>query len=303
MSAKQFIEATLKKLWRAPPRTSRAIFYVVTPDYTHMHSGIRCLHLLCHHLNRLGYRSYVSTQVTNPNFNTPYADDSALDQFRQAGLMDIVIYPEVVSGNPLNAKQVVRYLLNKPGYFTGVGMETYGNGDFFVHFADEFAPPDKNSLRLRIPLVDQDVYRLPEKQNPRDTFAIYSDRYQPDTGNFPFWVKNQEIISRSAPRTPKALSELYQNSRALITGERTAACIEAIHCGCPVIMIPHDRFDHKPIVDYYGGYGFCIGLDIDRLSRATSTAHLARRKYRSLQRTTDRSIHAFARSACRHFDL
>jgi len=303
MSAAQFIETVLKGLRRASPRTSRAIFYIAAPDYTYMHSGIRCLHLLCHHLNRLGYRAHVSTQVTNPDLDTPYADDAMLDQSRRAGLIDIVIYPEVVAGNPLNAKRVVRYLLNKPGYFTGVGMETYGSGDFFVHFADEFAPPGKNSLRLRIPLVDQDIYRLPEKTNPRATFAIYSERYRPNTECFPPWITNQEIVSRSAPRTPKALSDLYQKSRALITGERTAACMEAIHCGCPVIMIPHDDFDHKPIVDFYRGYGFCIGFDMDSLSRATTTTHLARRKYRWLVRTLDQSIHAFARGACKHFDV
>src|SRR5439155_5957130 len=155
MSAMHFLEAVLERFCRVSPRASRAIFYVDAPDYTYMHSGVRCLHLLCHHLNRLGYRAYVGTQVTHPDLNTPHADASMLDQFRKDGLTDIVIYPEVVAGNPLKAKQVVRYLLNKPGYFTGVGMETYGTDDFYVHFADEFAPPGKNSLRLRIPLVDQ----------------------------------------------------------------------------------------------------------------------------------------------------
>ena len=140
MSPKRPMVAVLQMLNLTPPWASRAIFYIYTPDYTYMHSGIRCLHLLCHHLNRLGYRSYVNTQVTNPNLNTPFADAAMLDQFRQDGLANIVIYPEVVAGNPLNAKYVVRYLLNRPGFFTGAGIETYGAADFFSTSPTNFSP-------------------------------------------------------------------------------------------------------------------------------------------------------------------
>src|SRR5437588_2935093 len=89
--------------------------------YSYMHSGVRCQHLLCHHLNRLGYRAYIGLhgrQVTNASLNTPAGDLDMLEQFRRDGVADIVIYPEVTQGNPLNAQRVVRYLLNRPGFFT-----------------------------------------------------------------------------------------------------------------------------------------------------------------------------------------
>jgi hypothetical protein len=303
MSLKHLIAAGLEMFHLAPEWAVRALFYVYTPDYTYMNSGVRCLHLLCHHLNRLGYRSYVNTQVTNPNLNTPFADAAMLDQFRQNGLADIVIYPEIIAGNPLNAERVVRYLLNRPGYFTGVGVEAYGDGDFFIHFADEFLPTGLKSLRLQIPLVDQDVYRLPEQPVTRDTFSIYAARYQPDIASFPAWVTNQEIISLSAPRTPQSLASLYQRSRAFISGERTSACNEAIHCGCPVIIVPNEKFNHKPVVEFYDGCGFCIGFDQDRLEHATNTLALARHKYQAPLLDLDQSIEAFAVNACKQFGL
>ena len=34
--------------------------------------------------------------------------------------------PELVAGNPMDVPRLVRYLPSRPGYFTGVGIETYG---------------------------------------------------------------------------------------------------------------------------------------------------------------------------------
>lgn len=303
ISPKRLLAAALEMLHLAPARSRRALFYVVTPDYTYMHSGVRCLHLLCHHLNRLGYRSYVNTPVTNSKLNTPFVDPPMLGQFRKDGIVDIVIYPEVIEGNPFNAERVVRYLLNRPGYFTGVGLETYGADDFFLHFADEFLPVGLKSQRLRIPLVDQEVYRMPEHPVTRDAFAVYVDRYQPDVTSFPAWITNQEFISRSAPRDPQSLASLYRRSRALITGERTGACMEAIHCGCPVIIIPNEKFDLKPLVEFYGGFGFCNGFDQNKLEHATNTLARARKTYEKRFRGLDKSIRAFAENACRKFGV
>jgi hypothetical protein len=288
---------------RAPHLSAHMLFYVWTPDFTHMSSGVRCLHLLCHHLNRLGYKSYVSTPVTNPSFSTPFADHARLDQFRQDGLADIVIYPEIVAGNPLHAPRVVRYLLNRPGYFTGVGAEAYGADDFFLHYAEEFVPAGLNSLPLRIPVLDTEIYRLPERPVERNSFAVYAARYQPDLASFPAWVVNPELISAVTPRLPESLAKLYQRSRALITGERTAACIEAIHCGCPVIILPNKAFNHQPFVSYYNGGGFCVGFDEVALVQATKTAPFAREKYQERVRSLDKSIEAFVVATRCHFGL
>jgi O-antigen biosynthesis protein len=268
-----------------------------------MLSGVRCLHLLCHHLNRLGYRSYVGTQVANPNLDTPFADAEMIDKFERNGLRSIVIYPDIVAGNPLHAKRIVRYLLNRPGYFTGVGAETYGEGDFFLHYANEFRPAGLQSQQLRIPLVDQEIYRLPEQPIMRDTFAVYTARHPLDAASFPSWITKPEIISSGAPRSPRSLASLYQRSRALITGERTAACLEAMHCGCPVIIVPNESFNHKPVVEFYDGCGFCIGFDRDGLEHATHTTALALRKYQARLRGLDGSIEDFVENACRYFGL
>src|SRR5688500_2289172 len=163
MPMRDLLAGIFQRLHSTARRPLPVVFYVHAADYSYMHSGGRCLHLLCHHLNRLAYRSYLSARITNPDLNTPTADPEILELFRQNGLADIVIYPEPIEGNPFNAERIVRYLLNKPGFFTGVGVEGYGADDFFILFADEFLPQGLKSLKLRIPLVYQAVYRPPER--------------------------------------------------------------------------------------------------------------------------------------------
>ena len=125
-------------------------FYIATPDYTYMHSGVRCLHLLCHHLNRLGYRAFVTTPKTHPELRTPYAEPPPPNRRSS----HIVVYPEVLEGNRYNSRRVVRYLLNKPGVLTAFGLEAYGGNEYFIHFLDAFRPEGLTSRQLRIPLVE-----------------------------------------------------------------------------------------------------------------------------------------------------
>ena len=89
-------------------------FVINAPPYTHRSSGIRALYRLCHHLNAYGYScamQVVERVETPPSWNVRYYDGPIRD--------GIAIYPEIVSGNPLGASKVVRWVLNKPGLLAG----------------------------------------------------------------------------------------------------------------------------------------------------------------------------------------
>jgi hypothetical protein len=122
----------------------RPEFVVFAPPYDPNVGGYIALHYLCHLLNEVGYKAYLV-----PFFNSaeisPIDSDSLvaklLDQraeiqknnytvnaawntpiyrrpWRGIAKRDdlVVVYPEVVFGNPLRAKNVARWLLHDPGF-------------------------------------------------------------------------------------------------------------------------------------------------------------------------------------------
>lgn len=110
-------------------------FIIYAPAYKDDSGGIIVLHKLCHLLNELGHQAYLWPNQfgvrptlwkkikrslkkfpyhTNSEYNTPIANKSLFHE------NSIVVYSEVDYGNPLAAKNVVRWLLHKPGFHTGV---------------------------------------------------------------------------------------------------------------------------------------------------------------------------------------
>jgi hypothetical protein len=272
-----------------------------------MSSGVRCLYTLCHHLNRLGYKAFVTGAGAPPHLLAPRIGLPLIESNRRSGIDDIVIYPEVIAGNPFGGRKVARYLLTKPGFFHSVslingspvymdyavGMAGYGAADFFMHFANEFLLEGMQSYYLRLPLIDSNIYRERNPQPDRRGFVLYSHRYVPVLSELPAWVSPFTMVSMDNPRSATELATLYQEHTALILWERSAAASEAIQCGCPVIVIPSATFDPGPSVQRYRGNGFIIGWDQAGLKLAEQTVKAAARLYWHQFRKLDRIIHEF----------
>ena len=197
---------------------------------------------------------------------------------------------------------MVRYSLNKPGRFTGVGMEGFGPDEFFIHFAEEFRPNSRpsfelNSTRRRSQRISARVFPAKAPQ-----ILLYSDRYQPQPESLPPWVSSYEIVSMKTPRSHADLAERYRTAEALIIWERTAAIGEAIQCGCPVIIAPHAPFQYQPIVKRYRGNGIAVGWGREELRRARSTVAAAKRTYWKRFQRLDANLHQFVKLANKHFD-
>jgi hypothetical protein len=278
-------------------------FVIHAPDYTYLSSGVRCLHLLCDRLNELGVSAAITARVAKPGTNTPRINADVISAYPALFDRSIVVYPEIYAGNPLGAKNVVRYLLNAPGFFTGVGVEAFGKRDYYLHFAEEFRPPGVASRPLRLSVVDTSIFTPPPPSTPRDGFLVYGVRYRPDTTTFPSWVDRVTMICRETPRDPSTLAKLYQTSRAMIVGERTAAVAEALHCHCPVVLVPHDGFAHEPVLDFHRGYGTVLGFDQSELARAALSVSAMPARYAAREGDVNRKILEFVADAERYFGL
>ena len=106
-------------------------FTVYAPFYTDKSGGHWYLHFLCDQLNRIGHETVIYVYDygnTNPDFIAPQGHIEG----------SVVIYPETIADNPLQANKVVRYLLNKDGLLKGKKI-VWGETDFPLSFAQEFS--------------------------------------------------------------------------------------------------------------------------------------------------------------------
>lgn len=139
-------------------------FVIVSPSFNHKSEGVVVLHELAVDLKTLGFDSRILLiDVRDPSYNSFLTVENA----QQLGLEnhnliiknsselsgdDIFIYPEIISGNPLNAKNIVRYFLNKEKHMTGVANKI-DSSDFIATFHADFFPEpvfvlSKNTFNL-----------------------------------------------------------------------------------------------------------------------------------------------------------
>lgn len=265
--------------------------WVHAPPWSPLSGGIRAMNLLCHRLLANGYKAAITTPANRPPpFPVRYVKPTRLAKARTGDCDPVVVYPEVTNGNPLGARLVVRFLLNKPGLITPGVELTYGPDDYFITSAPELAPEGRMAFDVFLPLVDRNVYHPPPSGSPRDGFVLFTNRARPDSATFPAWLAPWTMVSMREPRTSLELAELYRRSRAMVTWERTTAIHEALMCGCPVICIGDRDFNQETYQPRFRGPWFVWGWREDRLDRAAREVKGYRRIYRRLERNVDRRI-------------
>src|SRR5208282_1967642 len=214
---------------------------VWTPDYRLSSGGVRLMHYLCHCLNEVGYKAYTNAKITNPDWNTPYLEKPDDDT--------IVIYPEIVSGNPLQAKYYVYYMLNIPGKIAGDkvypdDIVAIGNWPFWE---DEFRKAAKNYKGIiTLGLIDTNVFYYDNAKKFRNLLFIYKG------GDLrsDFKFENEDKMELITGKTPlKEFSQMLKETETLYTyDEYSGLNYEAYLCGCKIMMMGKDGvpFEWKP---------------------------------------------------------
>jgi hypothetical protein len=105
------------------------VFYCYAPFYSSSSNGVKVLYHLTEYLNQVGIDSRVLCFENKRGDQIPKTLLSRTIFLKQQPLRihhdDVMIYSEAISGNPLSARKVVRFLENRPYYLTRKGVE-YG---------------------------------------------------------------------------------------------------------------------------------------------------------------------------------
>lgn len=229
-------------------------FLVVAPPYHAKSAGIVVMHELCDSLNKLGHTAAIILAINSNGFTSPNEErcfgpkllrheidtDNEFNTFIEEG---IVIYPEIITGNPVGGKRVVRYLLNKEGNIGGNSMQA-SEKDFILSFSMSF---HDNADAYLIKISKNPLFNCDDSKQTADRTLDLTYIGKGTNYDECFVVKGTIEVTRLWPQSREELAILFKQTRFFYTWDAISQTnIDALFCGvAPVFLTarPHDSFD------------------------------------------------------------
>lgn len=265
---------------------------IVSPGYTEKSWGVRTQHLLCHVLNEIGVPAYLHLlrrSVTNPAWRAPLATPQHVKE-------GIVVYGEL-EANPLRAKRVVRWLLNRPGYINGQVFPP-GPRDYVVAFSP-IIDDTKPILNLQTP--NEGVFH-PDDLPPKQGELFYVGKGSPQARS-PDVERGRVEVTRAWPATHPELADLLRRSKTIFSYDTLSGInYEATWCGTLCIIVPNGPFTREDIAKgELGMNGIAWGTEPAEMERAIATLPDAYPHYLSVVTRQHEGVRAFVEATQRHW--
>jgi predicted O-linked N-acetylglucosamine transferase (SPINDLY family) len=225
-------------------------FLIAAPRYDHQSGGVMALHKLCDMLNRQGHEAAMvlfgggapcfnwsctnDSQFFHPDYQRVHLSmtdpDKSVRDFLENG---VIIYPDLITDNPLGASRVVRYILCHNESYAAASASEYvlSFSKMFHSNSDGYlfqALSDDNFHSIGAPHWSKrsmDLTYFGKGPNFIDCFRI------PET----------LIVTRTWPEDKEQLAILLRQCRYFFTWDSvTQTNIDAIACGAVPIFL-HDR--------------------------------------------------------------
>lgn len=216
----------------------------------------------------------------HPDLLTPRLTQDGIDLHFTQQKTPVVVYPEIVSGNPLAAPCVVRYVLNYPGLLGGAS--TYPPDELVYAFSKELANYcGRPEQVLHMPVIDTTVFKQSGSLK-RKGICFYASKFQSVHGQKPFDLPPGAVeITRDKrnSQSPQEIAKLFNGSEAFYCYENSALAIEAVLCGCPAVFMPSPFLKRPIAVQELGWEGFAWGTNAAELQRARETVQRGSENY------------------------
>ncbi len=227
------------------------VFYIVAPPYTTQSAGIRVLHLLCHLINTHGGSAFIlyepkvlpkaANKYLNSKLSTTLLSTFDLKKHKRLSLKIIVIYPEIIWGNPYHSSRVARYLLNFPGLLKGPSY--YKMTDFVFSYSESInnSYPESQG-QLFIPTLNTENFWF--TGNEKREFTCYYAAKHKSLGGQPIGLPEGcvEITRGKGSLSQQQVGDLLRRSKCIYIFENTHLIYEAVMCGCPVVIKFNEHF-------------------------------------------------------------
>ncbi|MDE1892981.1 MAG: hypothetical protein KGH90_01445 [Xanthomonadaceae bacterium] len=232
-------------------------FIIYAPRYNNASGGAIVLHKLCDTLNKQGLRSklwpfgkplplsrlpltsvpsaiaYLGSRIyrarycTNEFYDTPIATASEIEN-------SVIVYPEIINGNPLRAKRYVRWFLHKPGFHEG--SFKYNKEDLCFSYQDAFNSIGDEIIyggTLHVSEAFLDIYKL--KNIEERTKICHMIRKGSTRSDLPD-LRHEWVVDN---RTHQELSAIFNECKICYFYDLyTAYATYAAVCGCIPVIVP-----------------------------------------------------------------
>lgn len=249
---------------------------------------------------KLKHNKKVKSYTTKPQWETPVLNSLQEIDLSQA----IVVYPEITANNPLNAKNVVRWLLHQPAHFSG--QASYGENELIFKFNSaikDFSQPNSKTSEqeLKVIYYPTDLYNEDGAQSYFERtltcHAIRKGKHKPKVhpeGSILIDSLSHEEIAR-----------LFKQAKRFISyDDYTAYSIFANLCGCESIVVPDSN---TTIEQWYPNitdrYGIAYGFDEEQLKWAKETQSLVKEHVENEHRRSEQCVKNFIKEALDYFRL
>lgn len=232
---------------------------IILDPYTDKSNGIKHMHEMCHKLNSLGEEAYVAfmtppfngdqTQrklvvsfdenLRNLNLNTPPLDKKYSPQ--QVREEFIVVYPEVLIGNPLSAKKIVRWLGNSQKTYSYSNFLSIEKDAYVLSFSKIFH--EKPNYVLFNTFIDDFFYKNEKNLNKRNLDLIFHGKSSAIDV-----YENTFLVDRYWPKDRKQLALLLKNCRFFYTTDSLSNInAEAVVAGAVPVFLKYDPWTQQEI--------------------------------------------------------
>lgn len=281
----------------------KPVYFILAPPYTQDVGGIIFLHRLVHELRQIGeeavlvpfptklrwhFRRWTNWIRRRPFFVVSQEFDTPVTWRWRVPSWGIAVYSEVFHGNPLNAKNVVRWLLYHPGKLGG--PKTFVSDEMFFTDGNMMDVPE---LTGGAPVLHlwwvNPTYS--DRGNPSRSGSCYMKR----KGNEADFVHGPE--ARCLDKLSHAeIAEAFNTCERFYSyDDATMYSLFAAICGCDSIVISSRYRDRDDWLRGWPIARYGVAFGIEDLEHARTTRHLVRPHLAEMEAESLESVRNFVR--------
>ena len=236
--------------------------------YTENSGGILALHRLAHNLAVCGEKSFITTK----NKRADYLGNQITEEEAVAMQDKIVIYPEVLYGNPYKSDKVVRWLLNTRGVIPfKVGDGEDGENDLVYKWSSAYKADDESKVVGYLTAIDNhlDIFYNQHKERKGDCYIVRKGKNT--------HVHSGDAINIEDYQNNKYLSDVFNRCERFICYDNACYLVVlAALCGCLPIVIPNGKFTKQEWYNSLPSYKYGIAYGFDEIQHAIDTKYMVR---------------------------